>query len=172
MDSYQKEPLLRIKRGRVTKNNLKLYGLMFNIIKMYTTFHGRIIAPLGNIFLILSYPYHSLMLSAQCRSSIYPLYSPWFGSNPRSTALEESIYIYQLYSPWFGSNPLSTALEESIYQFIIFGLTRPGLEPSTYGTRGQHANHYTNLAVRKGKRKIHNNIWLYSSQLILLKKKS
>jgi hypothetical protein len=27
--------------------------------------------------------------------------------------------------------------------FIVFGLTRSGLEPTIYCTRGEHANHYT-----------------------------
>jgi hypothetical protein len=27
--------------------------------------------------------------------------------------------------------------------FIVFGLTRPGLEPTMYRTWGEHANHYT-----------------------------
>jgi hypothetical protein len=27
--------------------------------------------------------------------------------------------------------------------FIVFGLTRPGLEPMIYRTLGEHANHYT-----------------------------
>jgi hypothetical protein len=31
--------------------------------------------------------------------------------------------------------------------FIVFGLTRPGLEPTIYHTRGEHANHYTTDAV-------------------------
>jgi hypothetical protein len=31
--------------------------------------------------------------------------------------------------------------------FIVFGLTRPGLEPIIYHTRGEHANYYTNDAV-------------------------
>jgi hypothetical protein len=31
--------------------------------------------------------------------------------------------------------------------FIIFGLTRPGLEPTIYRTRGEHANHYATDAV-------------------------
>jgi hypothetical protein len=30
---------------------------------------------------------------------------------------------------------------------IVFDLTRPGLEPSIYRTRGEHANHYTTDAV-------------------------
>ena len=29
----------------------------------------------------------------------------------------------------------------------IFGLTRPGLEPTIYRTPGEHANHYTTDAV-------------------------
>jgi hypothetical protein len=32
---------------------------------------------------------------------------------------------------------------------IVFGLTRPGLEPTIYHTRGEHANHYTTDAVEK-----------------------
>ena len=31
--------------------------------------------------------------------------------------------------------------------FIGFGLTRPGLEPTIYRTRGEHANHYATDAV-------------------------
>ena len=32
--------------------------------------------------------------------------------------------------------------------FTVFDLTRPGLEPTIYRTRGEHANHYTIDAVR------------------------
>ena len=31
--------------------------------------------------------------------------------------------------------------------FPVFGLTPPGLEPTIYGTRGEHANHYVTDAV-------------------------
>jgi hypothetical protein len=31
--------------------------------------------------------------------------------------------------------------------FIVFGLTWPGLEPTICHTRGEHANHYTTDAV-------------------------
>jgi hypothetical protein len=31
--------------------------------------------------------------------------------------------------------------------FIVFGLTRPGLESTIYRTRGEHANHYTTIKV-------------------------
>jgi hypothetical protein len=31
--------------------------------------------------------------------------------------------------------------------FLVFGLTRPGLEPMIYHTRSEYANHYTNDAV-------------------------
>jgi hypothetical protein len=31
--------------------------------------------------------------------------------------------------------------------FIVFGLTRPGLKPTIYHTRGEHANHYAIDAV-------------------------
>jgi hypothetical protein len=30
---------------------------------------------------------------------------------------------------------------------IVFGLSRPGLEPTIYHTRGEHANHYATDAV-------------------------
>ena len=30
---------------------------------------------------------------------------------------------------------------------LVFGLTRPGLEPTIYRTRGEHANHYATDAV-------------------------
>jgi hypothetical protein len=36
--------------------------------------------------------------------------------------------------------------------FIVFGLTRPGLEPTIYRTRGEHANHYATNAVFQGRR--------------------
>ena len=31
--------------------------------------------------------------------------------------------------------------------FLVFGLTRSGLEPKIYHTRGKHANHYTSDGV-------------------------
>jgi hypothetical protein len=35
--------------------------------------------------------------------------------------------------------------------FIVFGLTRPGLEPTIYCTRGEHAKHYTTDVVESPK---------------------
>ena len=32
--------------------------------------------------------------------------------------------------------------------FIVFGLTRLGLEPTIYRTRGEHANHYATDMIR------------------------
>jgi hypothetical protein len=37
--------------------------------------------------------------------------------------------------------------DEANTNFIVFGLTPPGLEPTIYRTRGEHANHYTTDAV-------------------------
>jgi hypothetical protein len=37
--------------------------------------------------------------------------------------------------------------EATNINFIVFGLTRLGLEPTIYHTRGKHANHYTTDAV-------------------------
>ena len=33
---------------------------------------------------------------------------------------------------------------------IVFGLTRPGIEPTIYRTRGEHADHYASDAVKRG----------------------
>jgi hypothetical protein len=35
---------------------------------------------------------------------------------------------------------------------FLFGLTRPGFEPTIYHTRGEHANHYTTDAVTMAKK--------------------
>jgi hypothetical protein len=32
---------------------------------------------------------------------------------------------------------------------IVFGFTRTGFEPTIYGTRGEHGNHYTTDAVKE-----------------------
>ena len=58
---------------------------------------------------------------------------------------------------WLWANPfwilllnaacLAVSGEATNTNFIIFGLTRPGLEPTIYRTRGEHANHYTTDAV-------------------------
>ena len=37
--------------------------------------------------------------------------------------------------------------EATNINFIVFGLTRSGLEPTTYRTQGEHANRYTTDAV-------------------------
>jgi hypothetical protein len=34
------------------------------------------------------------------------------------------------------------------YQFVVFGMTRSGLEPTIYRNRGEHSNHYAADAVR------------------------
>ena len=38
--------------------------------------------------------------------------------------------------------------------FIVFGLTRPGLEPTIYRTRGEHTNHYATDAVGDGEKTV------------------
>ena len=37
--------------------------------------------------------------------------------------------------------------EAAYTNFNVFGSTRPGIEPTTFHTRGKHANHYTAKAV-------------------------
>ena len=39
-------------------------------------------------------------------------------------------------------------VEATNTNFIVFGLTRPALEPTIYRTRGDHANHYTTDTVQ------------------------
>ena len=34
--------------------------------------------------------------------------------------------------------------------FTVSGLTRPGLQPTIYHIRGEHANHYATVAVIEG----------------------
>jgi hypothetical protein len=43
--------------------------------------------------------------------------------------------------------PLLFQGEAANTNFLVFGLTRPGLEPTIYHTRGDHANHYTTDVV-------------------------
>jgi hypothetical protein len=46
--------------------------------------------------------------------------------------------------PVFDLSPQCCVLigEATNTNFIVFGLTRPGLEPTIYCTRGEHTNHY------------------------------
>ena len=39
---------------------------------------------------------------------------------------------------------LNAACLVAFTNFIVFGLTQPGVEPTMYRTRGEHANHYYN----------------------------
>jgi Leucine-rich repeat (LRR) protein len=39
------------------------------------------------------------------------------------------------------------SVEATNTNFVVFGLTRLGLEPTIYRTRGEHTNHYTTDAV-------------------------
>jgi hypothetical protein len=39
------------------------------------------------------------------------------------------------------------AAKQQNTNFIVFGLTRPGLETTIYRTQGEHDNHYANDAV-------------------------
>jgi hypothetical protein len=54
------------------------------------------------------------------------------------------------------SQPVCVLSGEATHtNFIVFGLTRPGLEPTTYRTRGEHSNHYVIDAMCK--------VWEYVS---------
>ena len=44
-------------------------------------------------------------------------------------------------------NAAYLAEKQPITNFIVFGLTQPGLEPKIYRTRGEHGNHYVTDAV-------------------------
>ena len=51
--------------------------------------------------------------------------------------------------PVFALSPLWCVLsnEATNTNFIVFDLTRPGLEPMIYHTQGEHGNHYYTVAV-------------------------
>ena len=42
-----------------------------------------------------------------------------------------------------------TPIQHSNTDFIVFGLTRQGLEPTIYHTRGEHANQYATGEEKK-----------------------
>ena len=52
--------------------------------------------------------------------------------------------------PFFALFPQCCVLtrEAKISICIVFGMTRPGLDPTIYSTRGEHSNHYATDAVR------------------------
>jgi hypothetical protein len=50
--------------------------------------------------------------------------------------------------PVFAISPCVLSGEATNTNFIVFGLTRPGLEHTFYSTRGKHANHYATDAVQ------------------------
>jgi hypothetical protein len=54
--------------------------------------------------------------------------------------------------------------------FIVFGLTRPGLESTIYHTRGEHANHYTTDAVVQ-RMIVYNILNPYFNKHIVLRRK-
>jgi hypothetical protein len=64
---------------------------------------------------------------------------PDVGSNPQSTALSISLCL----------DPTGARTHNLPHSLYVFGLTRRGLEPTIYHTRGEHANHYT-TAIRLG----------------------
>ena len=83
-----------------------------------------------------------------------PLYirPTWFYTD-RHVALSDTLC-------WFRSNQSLLFLrnaaylrESNKYQFLVFGLTRSGLEPTNYHTPNEHANNYTTDAVHFERRK-------------------
>ena len=52
--------------------------------------------------------------------------------------------------------------------FIVFGLTRPGFEPTIYRTRGEHVYHYATDAVICACGKLHYFLGIYWSKLMQL----
>jgi hypothetical protein len=57
---------------------------------------------------------------------------------------------------------LCTSGEATNTNFIVFGLTQPGLEPTIYRTRDEHANHYTTDVVSKDLDHNDQNSWFSS----------
>jgi hypothetical protein len=68
--------------------------------------------------------------------------------------LDEEYWYYQYYNIYNTGNTsiVNITIPEIQYRiyndnFIVFGLTRPGFEPTIYRTRGEHANYYATDAV-------------------------
>jgi hypothetical protein len=53
--------------------------------------------------------------------------------------------------------------------FIFLGLTRPGLEPTIYRTRGEHDNHYTTDDVELSKKRTKTQTMVHKTQDTKLK---
>jgi hypothetical protein len=60
-----------------------------------------------------------------------------------------SLILLILSQPVFALSPYCCVLngEATNTNFIVFGLTRPRLEPTIYRSRGEHVNRYANDAV-------------------------
>jgi hypothetical protein len=54
--------------------------------------------------------------------------------------------------PVFALSPQCCVLTREATNFIVFGLTRSGFEPTIYRIRGEHVNHYTTDAVQLRKK--------------------
>jgi hypothetical protein len=60
---------------------------------------------------------------------------------------EKCAYMFNVYKNQLSRQCCVLSEEATNTNFIVFSLTRSGLEPTIYHTRGEHANHYTIDAV-------------------------
>jgi hypothetical protein len=84
----------------------------------------------------------------------------YIASSPKQQSAERHVaplgHIILISSqPIFALSPKCCVLcgEATHTNFIFLGLTRPGLEPTIYRTRGEHDNHYTTDDVELSKKK-------------------
>ena len=79
---------------------------------------------------------------------VYKNNIPWIYMSPHSDIIpSQSVCALSLSCCVLSGDPTHT-------NCIVFGLTRSGLEPTIYHTRGEHANHYTTDVVLVFKRGI------------------
>jgi hypothetical protein len=92
----------------------------------------------------------SLCTRPTCLVGFFIVLAHWNNSPEREMVPHSGTHYPQIPSqPVFALSPKSYMFsgEATNTNFIVFGLTRPGLEPMIYHTRGEHANHYTTNAV-------------------------
>ena len=63
----------------------------------------------------------------------------------------DTLFWFLANQSWLFLLNVASFVEKQQIPIWVFGLTRPGLEPTIYGTWGEHANHYAIDAVNNVK---------------------
>ena len=82
-------------------------------------------------------------------------YNFYFARSHMNNSSRVGVLLHSDIISWFRANKSLILLFKATYlaekatnkNFIVFGFTRPGLEPTIYRTQSEHANHYTTDAI-------------------------